>query len=114
MARDRLIVAIAGASGAVLGIRALQALKRLGTIEIHLIVARSAARTLAKETGLTLKKIERLADVVHDPADRGTPIRSEISDARGMLVAPCSIEALRAIADEDNADLVARGAEACL
>ncbi len=111
MARDRLIVAIAGGSGATYGVRALEALRRLRTIETHLIVTRSGATALAGETGLTPAKLGRLADVVNDPADRKPFI---FAGAMGLLVAPCSAATLRAIADEDNADPVARAAETCL
>lgn len=111
VARDRLIVAIAGGSGATYGVRALEALRRLGTIEIHLIVTRSGTTALAGEAGLASAKLGRLADVVHDLADR-RPF--PFAGATGLLVAPCSTAALRAIADEDNADLVARAAGTCL
>lgn len=111
VAKDRLIVAIAGGSGATYGVRALEALRRLGTIETHLIVTRSGATALTGETGLTPAKLKRLADIVHDPADRGP---SPFAGAMGLLVAPCSAATLRAIADEDNADPVARAAETCL
>jgi 4-hydroxy-3-polyprenylbenzoate decarboxylase len=114
VARIRLIVAIAGGPGAVYGIRALEALRRLGTIETHLIVTRSGAKALSVETDHTVKTLTRFADVVHDAADRGSSPFSGQFEARGLLVAPCPAAALRAIADEDNVDLVARAAEACL
>lgn len=114
MARDRLIVAIAGGSGAVYGVRALEALKRIGKIETHLIVSRSAVDALASEARLTPAKIGRLADVVHDPADRKSPLFAAGFETKGLLVAPCSAETLRMIADEDNTSLVARAAEFCL
>ncbi|MSP48363.1 MAG: UbiX family flavin prenyltransferase [Alphaproteobacteria bacterium] len=114
VARDRLIVAIAGGSGAIYGIRALEALKRLGTIEAHLIVTPSAARTLGRETGVTLKAVERLADVVHRSAGRGPQHFAGAIDTRGLLVAPCAVETLRAIAEGDDTGLVAPAAAACL
>lgn len=114
MANDRLIVAIAGDSGAVYGVRALEALKRMGTLEIHLIVSRSATKALSTETGLTPAKLARLADVVHDAADPGPPLFAAGFETRGLLVTPCSAETLRMVADEDNTSLVAKAAEFCL
>ncbi len=112
MARDRLIVAIAGGSGAIFGVRALEALRRIGTIETHLIVSRSAIESLASETGLTPATLARLADVAHDPADT-LPFASG-SEVRGLLVAPCSAETLHIVADEDDTSLVGRTAGFCL
>lgn len=112
--RGRLIVAIAGGSGAIYGIRALEALQRLKPIETHLVVTPAGARAIPTETGLTLPKAVKLADIAYDPADRGPFPFGPDFDALGLLVAPCPLGTLRAIADEDNADLVARAAEACL
>jgi 4-hydroxy-3-polyprenylbenzoate decarboxylase len=112
--KNRLIVAIAGGSGAVYGVRALEALRRLGTIETHLIMTRAGAESIAAETSLTVQKVVRLADVAHDAMERRSSPFATASEALGLLVAPCSTETLRAIADEDNTDLVARAAEACL
>lgn len=109
-----MIVAIAGDSGAIYGVRALKALKRIGTIETHLIVSRSATDALAAETGLTAAKLARLADVVHDPADRGPVPFAAGFETKGLLVAPCSAETLRIVADQDNTSLVARASEFCL
>jgi 4-hydroxy-3-polyprenylbenzoate decarboxylase len=114
VATKRLILAIAGGSGAIYGVRALEALKRLSTIETHLVVTRTGAEALAAETGIAARKLSRLADVVHDASARGPSPFAGRFDAVGLLVAPCSAEVLRAVAEEDNADLVSRAAEACL
>jgi 4-hydroxy-3-polyprenylbenzoate decarboxylase len=114
MAKDRLVVAITGASGAIYGVRALEALKRLGTIETHLIVTPSGARTLAEETDFALKKVERLADVVHSAKDVGAALASGSFVTRGMLVAPCSAKTLSGIANCYDDTLVVRAADVCL
>jgi len=114
VATSRLIVAIAGGSGAIYGVRALEAVQRLRSVETHAIVTRAGAKALVAETGHTARKLTRIADVVHDASERAPPTFATRIDTLGLLVAPCSVETLRAIADEDNTDLVARAAEACL
>jgi 4-hydroxy-3-polyprenylbenzoate decarboxylase len=114
MAKDRLVVAITGASGAAYGIRALEVLRRLGTIETHLVLTPSGARTLAEETELTVKQLEALADVVHSSRDIGASIASGSFTTRGMLVAPCSAKTLSGIANVYEDGLVARAANVCL
>ena len=114
MAKDRLIVAITGASGAIYGVRALEALKRLGAIETNLIVSQSGARTLAEEMDLAVKKVERLADVVHNAKDIGASLASGSFRTLGMLVAPCSVKTLSGIANAYADNLVVRAADVCL
>ena len=114
MARDRLIVAIAGDSGAVYGVRALEALRRNGSFETHLIVDRAAIGALSSEAGLTPSRIGRLADVTHDAEACDAAPFAPGFETRGLLVAPCSMETLRLIADEDEVSLVARAAGFCL
>jgi 4-hydroxy-3-polyprenylbenzoate decarboxylase len=109
----RLIIAITGASGAIYGIRALQIL-RSQQIEAHLIVSRAAVQTLEQEAGWTLPGVQALADRVYDPEDVGAAIASGSFKTQGMLVAPCSIKTLSAIANSYTADLTARAADVCL
>jgi 4-hydroxy-3-polyprenylbenzoate decarboxylase len=111
--RDRLIVAISGASGAILGIRLLLALQHL-EIETHLIVSAAARATIAHETNWTIAQVLALAYRVYDPADIAAPIASGSFPARGMVVIPCSIKSLSAIANSYSADLPARAADVTL
>ena len=67
--RERIVVGISGASGAVIGVRLLAALRRLATAETHLIVSPSGAITAAQELGLSRSDLEGLADVVHNVRD---------------------------------------------
>jgi flavin prenyltransferase len=108
---QRLIVAITGASGAIYGIRALEALRGAPNVETHLVVTQAARATIVQETGLTVKQVEALADAAHAPGDIGAPIASGSFETSGMLVAPCSVKTLSAIACCHTDDLVSRAAD---
>jgi len=111
--RKRLIVAITGASGAVFGVRTLQRAREFD-IETHLIVSAWGAQTLQHETRLTKKDLSSIADVVHRPGDQAASISSGSFDTLGMVVAPCSVKTLAAIASGFADDLVARAADVVL
>jgi len=108
---QRLIVAITGASGVIYGIRALETLARDPSIETHLILTAAARATIAQETDWKAKDVEALAAVVHPSSNIGAPIASGSFETLGMLIAPCSIKTLSAIANCYSAELVARAAD---
>ena len=108
---QRLIVAITGASGAIYGIRALETLAQDPSVETHLILTAAARATIAQETSWKAKDVEALADEVHPSANIGASIASGSFETLGMLVAPCSIKTLSAIANSYSAELVARAAD---
>ena len=110
----RLIVAITGASGAIYGVKALEALRASGEVETHLVVSPSAARTLREETEVTMEDVKALADVVHNHKDIGASIASGSFKTAGMIVAPCSVKTLSGIANCYAEDLVVRAADVCL
>ena len=110
----RLIVAMTGASGAIYGIRALEALRRVADIETHLIVSPAAAHTIAEETDISVSNVMALADVVHRHRDIGASLSSGSYRTLGMLIAPCSIKTLGGVANSDNENLVVRAADVCL
>jgi 4-hydroxy-3-polyprenylbenzoate decarboxylase len=110
----RLIVAITGASGAIYGVRALEALRAAGDIEVHLVISPAAARTLREETDFTMEDVRNLADVVHNHKDIGASIASGSFKTEGMIVAPCSVKTLSGIAHCYDEDLVIRAADVCL
>ena len=110
----RIAVAITGASGAVYGVRVLEILRDLPDIETHLVVSRSAALTLRQECGLGLPEVHALADVVHKPSAVGATLASGSFHLDTMLVAPCSIKTLSAIAHCHADDLISRAADVCL
>lgn len=110
----RLIIGLSGASGAIYGIRALQALKGIADIETHLVMSPSAKRTIIEETDWTVQAVEALADVVHTHHDIGASISSGSFRTAGMLVAPCSIKSLSGIVHSYNDNLLTRAADVCL
>ncbi len=110
----RLIIAITGASGALYGVRALQALAKVPDLETHLILTPSGQRTLTTETDWTAEALKDLADVVHSPKDIGASIASGSFRAEGMLVVPCSIKTLSGIANSYADTLAVRAADVCL
>ncbi|HVZ28991.1 MAG TPA: UbiX family flavin prenyltransferase [Asticcacaulis sp.] len=109
----KLIVAISGASGAVYGVSALQALKR-AEVESHLIVSKAASLSLNAELDMSLADLHNLADVVYKPADIGATIASGSFRTLGMLIAPCSIKTLGEIATGVTTTLISRAADVCL
>ena len=110
----RLVIAITGASGSVYGIRALQLLAPLADVETHLIISGPAKTILAIETDQSVAEVEALADHVHSVRDIAAPTSSGSFRTAGMLVAPCSIKSLSAIANSMSADLISRTADVTL
>jgi 4-hydroxy-3-polyprenylbenzoate decarboxylase len=110
---NRIIVAITGASGAVYGIRTLEFLRRLG-YETHLILSPTAKITIRQETHFQIDEVETLANFAYDHQDLTATIASGSFTTRGMIIAPCSVKTLSAIANSYTTDLVARAADVCL
>jgi 4-hydroxy-3-polyprenylbenzoate decarboxylase len=111
--KKRLVVGISGASGAILGIRFLSALRDLG-IESHLVVSPAAEKTITHETGWQVGQVRALASAVYEYDDIGASIASGSFKTDGMAVIPCSIKTLSAIANSFSADLLARAADVTL
>lgn len=109
----RLIVGISGASGTVYGVRLLETLQR-SDVETHLVMTESTRRVIQLETGFHVEAIEALADFVHDNRDIGAPIASGSFLTSGMVVAPCSMKSLSAIAHSYNENLLIRAADVVL
>lgn len=109
--RKRLIIGITGASGAIYGIRALETLKQNPDIETQLVLTAAARITITQETDWKVSEVEALADVTYRIGDVGAAIASGSYMAEGMLIAPCSIKTLSAIANSYDADLIARAAD---
>ena len=112
-AANRLVVGISGASGAVYGVRLLEALSELG-VESHLIVSKAAAMTLGQETGLSLAEVQAKASVVHKAGDIGASVASGSFKALGMVVAPCSVRTMSEIATGVTSSLLTRAADVTL
>jgi flavin prenyltransferase len=108
---DRLILGISGASGVIYGIRLLEVLSRIPSIEAHLVMSGVARATILEETDYAVRAVEALADVVHSSGNVGASIASGSFATRGMIVAPCSIKTLSAIANSYTDDLLSRAAD---
>lgn len=110
---QRLIIGISGASGAIYGVRMLEALRDT-PIETHLVLSQMAQVTLATETPYGLKQVHALADVVHQQKDLGASISSGSFKTMGMVVAPCSMRSLAEIATSLTTSLLTRSADVVL
>lgn len=111
---DRLVIGITGASGAIYGVRALETVRDIGDVETHLIVSKGARATLALETDFALEQVKALADVVHVDTNLAASISSGSFATRGMLIAPCSVKTLGAIASCSGNNLISRAADVTL
>lgn len=109
----RLVVGITGATGTIFGIRLLQALRDTD-VETHLVVSRWGARTLIHETPFTLAEVRRLATRSYAEGDQGAAVSSGSFVTMGMVILPCSVKTLGAIAQGNGKDLVHRAADVVL
>ena len=111
---QRIIVGITGASGAVYGVRLLQALRTLPQVEIHLVVTDTGWRNLHHETQLNQADVTALAHHTHDVRNVGAHIASGSFQTSGMVVAPCSMRTVAAIAHSLSDNLLTRAADVVL
>lgn len=109
----RLIVGISGASGAIYGLRCLQALRDLG-VETHLVISKSGVLTIEQELKIPVAEVRALADHVHAPGNIGATCASGSFQTIGMIVAPCSMRSLAEIATGVTSSLLTRAAEVVL
>ncbi|MEN6392727.1 MAG: UbiX family flavin prenyltransferase, partial [Anaerolineaceae bacterium] len=109
----RLVVGITGASGVILGIRLLEVLQDTD-IETHLVVSPAAQATISQETDKDIKDVLALASVNYRFSDIGAAIASGSFRTLGMIVIPCSIKTLSAIANAYDDDLISRAADVTL
>lgn len=105
-----LIVAITGATGVIYGVELLRVLKQLGE-PVHLILSEAAGLNLGIETEYTLDDVRALADVVYSNKDVGAAVASGSFRTRGMIVAPCTVKTLSAIANSFTYNLIVRAAD---
>jgi 4-hydroxy-3-polyprenylbenzoate decarboxylase len=111
--KDRIIVAISGASGVIYGVRLLETLRNL-PIETHLVMSKAAEVTLAYETDLKVSDVKALADQAHPVGDIGAAIASGSFQTLGMVIAPCSIRSMSEIATGVTTSLLTRAADVVL
>jgi len=110
----RLIVAITGASGAIYGIRLLEALREVPDAEIHLVISNGGKLNISLETGWALKDVESLAHEVHSDQNLAATIASGSFRTGGMIVAPCSMKTLSGIVTSYADTLIVRAADVVL
>ncbi|NTV76979.1 MAG: UbiX family flavin prenyltransferase [Methanothrix sp.] len=108
-----IVVGISGASGVQYGIRLLQVLREKGCIT-HLVLTDSAAKIIEVETDFRLKEVEALADYVYQPRDFAAPIASGSHLFDAMVIIPCSMGSLSAVACGSSDTLITRAADVCL
>ncbi|MDT5123944.1 MAG: flavin prenyltransferase [Acidobacteriota bacterium] len=113
MKQTRLIVGITGATGTIFGVRLLQMLQD-SEVETHLVMSKWAARTLAHETPYTVEQVRQMATHNYSSGDQGAVISSGSFLTLGMVVAPCSMRTLAAIAQGNGDNLIHRAADVVL
>lgn len=111
--KERLIIGITGATGTIFGVRLLEMLQGTG-IETHLVMSKWGGRTLLHETHYAIEEVHQLATAVHNCNDQGAAISSGSFLTRGMVVAPCSMRTLAAIAHGQSENLIHRAADVVL
>ena len=112
--RRRLIVGMTGATGSIYGLRMLEVLRQIGGWETHLIVSEAGMLNAWQEYKLARKDIQKLADVVHNVRDVGASVASGSFITEGMVIAPCSMKTLAAVALGFSDNLVSRAADVIL
>ncbi|MBZ4317852.1 UbiX family flavin prenyltransferase [Streptomyces huiliensis] len=113
-ARKRIVVGLTGATGAIYGIRLLQALAAVPEAETHLVLSRWARTTIGLETEWSAGEVAALADVCHASDDLGATVASGSFPTDGMVIAPCSMKTLAAVRTGYSEGLVARVADVTL
>ena len=110
----KVIVGISGASGAIYGLRLLERLRNQGDVEIHLILTRSGEKTLFLETGQAAADARKFADFWYPEEDIGCRLASGSCQTDAMVIAPCSIHTMAAIAHGISSNLMVRAADVIL
>jgi 4-hydroxy-3-polyprenylbenzoate decarboxylase len=113
-ATARIIVAISGSSGPHYGVRMLETLREHTEHEVHLVLSKGARATIEMEMGRDPDEVVALADVVHDERNLAASIASGTFITDGMIIAPCSIKTMAAVANAMNDNLIVRAADVCL
>src|ERR1700722_5657533 len=110
----RIIVGISGATGAIYGIRLLQILHGVASLETHLVLSPAARRTILLETAYSVEEVEAMATWVHRSSDIAASISSGSFRSMGMIVAPCSMKTVSGIATSYSDNLLLRAADVTL
>jgi 4-hydroxy-3-polyprenylbenzoate decarboxylase len=113
-ARQRLVIGMTGATGAIYGVRLLEVLRGLGGFETHFVISDAGVLNLHHELGMKRAEVQALADVVHGIDDIGACIASGAFSTLGMIIAPCSMKTLAAVAHGFGDNLISRAADVTL
>ncbi len=114
MEKKRLIIGMTGATGAIYGVRFLQVLQDFPDWETHLVISAAGLLNLKHELGMSKKKLHDLADVTHSIKDIASVIASGSFKTEGMILAPCSMKTLAAVAHGFGDNLISRAADVAL
>lgn len=112
--KRRIIIAMTGATGAIYGQRLLQVLRQVGGWETHFVVSSAGVLNIKHELGMKRSEMYALADVVHDIDDIAASIASGAFRTEGMIIAPCSMKTLAAVAHGFGDNLISRAADVVL
>ena len=110
----RIIVGISGASGVVMGYEMLKALRMQEDCEIHLVITQGAIENFKYETDMEIKEVMKLADYCYDDKNMAASISSGSFRTDGMIVIPCSMKTVSAIANGYGANLLVRAVDVCI
>jgi 4-hydroxy-3-polyprenylbenzoate decarboxylase len=113
LSSPRIIVGITGATGSIIGVRLLEVMREAG-VDTHLIMSKWGARTMVHETSRTTEDVNALATCAYNPNDQGAAVSSGSFLTDGMVIAPCSMRTLAAIASGQGEHLVHRAADVIL
>jgi 4-hydroxy-3-polyprenylbenzoate decarboxylase len=108
------IIGITGATGVIYGIRLLEVLASINGIETHLIISEAGETTIKCETGRTVESVKKLATCTYDYKDMGARISSGSFTRDGMIIAPCTIKTMSALASSYNDNLIIRSGDVTL
>jgi 4-hydroxy-3-polyprenylbenzoate decarboxylase len=114
MSKKRYIIGMSGATGQIYGIRLLELLRDIGDVETHLIMSDWAKQTIELETAYKAADVEKLADYSYGLNQLDASISSGSFPCQGMVILPCSIKTLSAIANSYNSNLLIRAADVSL
>ena len=114
MEKKRLIIGMTGATGAIYGVRFLQVLQNFPDWETHLVISTAGLLNLRHELGMSKKNLQDLADVTHSINDIASAIASGSFKTEGMILAPCSMKTLAAVAHGFGDNLISRAADVAL
>lgn len=111
---QRIVVGLSGSTGAIYGIRLLEVLRARPEIETHLVISAPGKKTIAYETDYSVKDVEALARVVYDNRDVGAALASGSFRTAGMVIVPCSMKTVSALATSYTDTLLARAGDVTL